>query len=40
LQNLGISNKVDADNLDEKSWNRQRKFMIREQYRSKTQQNY
>lgn len=40
LQNLGISNKLDAENLDEQSWNRQRKFMIREQYRSKTQQNY
>ncbi len=40
LQNLGISNKVDADNLDKKSWNRQRKIMIRKQYRSKTQQNY
>jgi Ca-activated chloride channel family protein len=40
LQNLGTSNKIDAENLDEQSWNRQRKFMIREQYRSKTQQNY
>ena len=40
LQNLGISNKINAENLDEQNWNRQRKFMIREQYRYKTQQKY
>jgi Ca-activated chloride channel family protein len=40
LQDLGIINKIDADNLDEQSWNRQRKLMRKEQYRSKTQQNY
>jgi len=40
LHNLGISNKVDSDNLDDKSWNRQRKMMRELQYRSKKQQNY
>jgi Ca-activated chloride channel family protein len=40
LKELGTSNRVDAENLDERSWNRQRKFMRGMQYRSKKQQNY
>jgi len=40
LEELSKTNKIDAQNLDEKRWKRQRKLMRGEQYRSKKQQNY
>jgi len=40
LEELSEKNKVDAQNLDERRWNRQRKFMRRYQHKSKKQQNY
>ncbi|KHD11839.1 hypothetical protein PN36_19990 [Candidatus Thiomargarita nelsonii] len=40
LEELSEKNKIDAQNLDERRWNRQRKMMRGEQYRYKKQQNY
>jgi Ca-activated chloride channel family protein len=40
LEKLGHVNRIDADNLDEKSWKRQRKLMRGHQHRSKSQQKY
>jgi Ca-activated chloride channel family protein len=40
LEELSNTNRIDAQNLDKRRWNRQRKLMRGEQYRSKKQQNY
>ncbi len=40
LEELSEKNKIDAQNLDERRWNRQRKFMRMYQHKSKKQQNY
>ncbi len=40
LDKLRKINQIDAKNLDDNSWERQRKIMRGEQYRSKTQQKY
>ncbi|EIJ44061.1 uncharacterized protein containing a von Willebrand factor type A (vWA) domain [Beggiatoa alba B18LD] len=40
LSSLKDKNEQDADNLDEKNWNKQRKLMREEQYKRNTQQKY
>jgi Ca-activated chloride channel family protein len=40
LEKLGHANRIDAENLDERSWNRQRKLMRGFQHRYRNQQGY
>lgn len=40
LKSLSVTNEKDSKNLDENQWNRQRKSMRREQYRTDLQQSY